>query len=525
MLKKITRVLFYILLLVLTWAIDVYHMGVFPRPKITKEMTSQPSYGQWISKEKYGMNHLVVQGSPVQRGELTGQYTKDLLRKQEQELIGKFQKIVPRDLYRHILEVLTIRWFVGIEKYFEPWMVEEMYGVSFFAPKEFEFLGDGLTRQVMYHGLHEVGQMFVDQKGNDMGCTVVAAPLPEGGWILGRNFDFEGGRIFDTEKIVKWVFPDRGYDYVSIIWAGMVGVVTGINEKGVYISINAAGSDDFARHGTPSTLVITKALLGAATADEAIEIIKKEQMFITDIFVVSDGHKFYKIEKSPKRTAIIRYEGTAVITNHLTDPIWANDTINAFREFKLTSHARFVRGEKLLKTWDGTRPEQNILNILRDKGDDMPLHLGNRNAIDALIASHSIIYNQNTGILYVSHGPSVAGGFTGFDLKKSFAAKAPMPVGALERDPLVSDEMYAHVKNSDRLVSSAEKEIKKGKCKEGFQILKQATFTESADYYMAMGNYHECIRESVEAREMWSRALTLRPAYAFQIEYLQGKLK
>ena len=60
--------------------------------------------------------------------------------------------------------------------------------------------------------------------------------------IIGRNFDFEGGRIFDDEKILKWVFPSNGIPFVSVIWAGMVGAVTGVNASGVYISINAAGT-------------------------------------------------------------------------------------------------------------------------------------------------------------------------------------------------------------------------------------------------------------------------------------------
>jgi len=91
-------------------------------------------------------------------------------------------------------------------------MLEEMYGVSKSTSTDFDFLLDRFTRQIAYHGLHEVGQLAVDQGSDSMGCTVVALPHKRN-WIIGRNFDFEGGRIFDSEKIMKWVFPERGYSF------------------------------------------------------------------------------------------------------------------------------------------------------------------------------------------------------------------------------------------------------------------------------------------------------------------------
>ncbi len=75
-----------------------------------------------------------------------------------------------------------------------------MYGISRSAPRKYDYLADPYTRQVAYHGLHEVGQMMVDQGFEEgMACTVIAVKRGRQ-WILGRNFDFEGGRIFDKEK-------------------------------------------------------------------------------------------------------------------------------------------------------------------------------------------------------------------------------------------------------------------------------------------------------------------------------------
>ena len=279
------------LLLIWTWALDVYHLGVFIPPP--HAAISKPAHQQtWIPKEKYGIQQMILTGSPFERGLASGRFTGKLLYQEEKSLVDRLRLFLPNDFIFRSLDVLMIRWFWGADQYFEPWMREEMDGVSRSAPHEFDDLGNGYVRQLYYHGVHEVGQMMVDQTGDSMGCTVVALPVKgaggRAGWVLGRNFDFEGGKVFDDEKIMKWVFPDEGHAYVSVIWAGMVGAVTGVNDHGVYLSLNAAGARDFRRYGTPTTLVLLKALQYANTADEAVDMIRNAETFITDIFMVSD---------------------------------------------------------------------------------------------------------------------------------------------------------------------------------------------------------------------------------------------
>ena len=139
--------------------------------------------------------------------------------------------------------------------------------------------------------------------------------------------------MFDEDKVLKWVFPDKGIPFVSVIFSGMVGVITGINQKGVYIAINAAGSDDFVRIGTPTTLVALDALQFSNNAAEAVERLKLSKPLITDIFVVADtSDQLFIVEKSPKKTRVIpKSKKNAVITNHLRHPDWQNDKTNKQR--------------------------------------------------------------------------------------------------------------------------------------------------------------------------------------------------
>jgi isopenicillin-N N-acyltransferase like protein len=547
MTRKLRTLFFWIALLILNWAVCSYHAGVFPPPKIAAdEMKRAAPDAQWIDKKVYGMHQLIVSGTSYERGLQSGRLEGPLLLREENELVSKLQNFFPNKVALQGFTLVLMNWFNGIERYFEPWMVEELYGVSKSAPHEFDYLADGLTRQVAYHGLHEVGQMMVDQKGDDVGCTVVATPY-KGSWILGRNFDFEGGRIFDEEKVLKWVFPSQGNAFVSVTWAGMVGVVTGVNARGLYISLNAAGSRDFRRYGTPSTLVLLKALQFANSLDEALGILKTETMFITDIFVLLDAEsgRMVRVEKSPRATEVLELTSPVTVANHLVSDRWKNDSINLFRRNDLTSAYRESRGKALVdqldkeKIQDPAQLERRVLGILRDKGDDSrlrqaldpplsrPLNLGNRRSIDALIATHSVVYNAKDQILFVSQGPSLAGAFTGFDLKASFLARSPrLSARRLERDPLVSDLAYENIHKIEKQIGRAESFLRKKNCIEAENILDstEEPYRERSEYYTARGNVEFCLQRKDKAQIDWRKALELQPAYAKEILNLKEKL-
>jgi hypothetical protein len=455
--------------LVITFAVRTYHAGVLPVGARSRLHPLPSDRAHWFERSAFGVQQLVLEGSPFGRGRLAGQYTQALLQRQEVELDARLTHLFPLPVTQQLLVISSIIWFKGLERYFEPWMVDEMYGVSLSAPHVFDRLVDPFTRQLAYHGLHELGQLMVDRgydadadtstnTAPDKGCTVAALET-EGNWTLGRDFDLEAGRILDDEKVMKWVFPDQGRAFVSVVWSGMVGVVTGVNEDGLYLSLNAAGSDDFRRIGMPSTLIALKALQFASTAQQALQIITDSPMFITDIFVLLDAKsgELYRVEKSPERTVVLRESGSAVITNHLVDAAWAGDEQNESRKRRFTTLVREQRGKALLArlATGATGPNtgatviDGILGILRDKGIDehgQPLALGNRKAIDALIATHSVVFDGHEQVLYVSQGPAVSGPFSGFDLRASFAQRHPvLAARTLPADPQVTAESFAAV--------------------------------------------------------------------------------
>jgi hypothetical protein len=346
-----------LILLSLTGLIFIQHLGTASKLTISEsEATGIP--GVFIEKTPTSHRHVILQGSDYHRGAEYGRLLKAQLLKVEDLMVSKLDHFIGNKFIQNAVFSFAMIWFHDVDKYIDVSSLKEMQGVSVWAPKKFDNLADGFTRQIAYHGLHEVGQMFVDEDRVDMGCFASMVESPDHKWVIGRNFDFDVDGMFDREKVLKWVFPDEGHAYLSVIWGGMVGVVTGINDEGIYASINAAGSEDFNRVGTPTTIVLKNILLKAHNLEEAIKILEESQTFITDIFLIADRKKnqIAIVEKSPKKMSVRYVTESSVVANHLTDKMWADDRNNQKRRGELTSESRHLRGLELIQNKTFTQP-------------------------------------------------------------------------------------------------------------------------------------------------------------------------
>ncbi len=518
MFKKILIPL--LLLLLITPFVIVWFGNVEP-PTVDEKLLSIAEIQEqshFYDKKNWGVHHVVLTGSPFARGQQYGYWTHDFLLEQEKSLIEKLDEVMPSKILQYALFLFSMAWFQGLEDYYETEWLHEMYGVSLHGSKQDRFFATPFTRQLAYHGIHDMGQMMID-RGLVMGaCTQVARHL-EDGWLIGRNFDFEGGRVFDEDKIVKWVFPEQGQAFVSVIFSGMVGVVSGINESGVYIAINAAGSDDFTRLGTPTTLVALQALQKATTAKEAVDILKSAKPLITDIFVVADQNDpLYVVEKTPTKTEILVKDQMAVVTNHLQSPSFQLDKTNRKRKQNNTTLQRLEKATKLLSAESNTA---DILNILRDKqvlnGQRV---LGHRASIDALIASHALIYNSKEQILYVAKGPSLSKEFVGIDLNASFSTKKPVLIDNLPEDPDLQGLNFHQLKASIKQLKGIRKTAGRGFCSKAKEQLKKLAYPERLEnhyaYFWTQGRVAQCFGHSIEAKNLYQKALQLKPAYLWE---------
>lgn len=524
------KIIVSFVLIILTSVLLINHIGTVVPKEISASEKSGPQ-GIRIEKSENSHRHIILQGSDYHRGSEFGRLCQAELLKQEELLISKLDGFIGNSFIQGLFFTSAMLWFYDADKFIDDPSLKEMQGVAKWAPKKYDYLSDGLTRQVAYHGLHEVGQMFVDEDRVDMGCFASAIQSRNKEWVLGRNFDFDVDGIFDREKILKWVFPDQGQAFLSVIWGGMVGAVTGVNQQGIFVAINAAGSDDFARVGTPTTIVVKNILTQSKSLEEAIQILKESTVFITDIFILADRktNRVVVVEKSPAKMDVHFLSHAEVVANHLQAPIWAEDKNNENRKTNLTSEFRFKRGLELIQAGTFDNPDAKTMDILSDKTlyASKLGHLGHRGAIDSLIASQSVIYDMAKGLFYVNLGPGTTGKYLAYDLDKSFATKYPVKVDEMTNINM-SELEYNHWQKQMSVVAEAKKLLNQHKC---IKVKKRVLQISNPDFVhydkeILLGDYAAtCLNDSKQAREHWRRALSFNPPYTKLRNSLQEKLK
>lgn len=530
------KVAFYFLIIFFSWTIALYLRSDVDPPRASpteKEWEKAKAQAKWFSREDKGINHIFLEGSPFERGLAWGSLTGNLLERQEQVLVDMYTELMPSTTQRKLFEIGSIAAFQGLELTLEPWMLEEMWGVSQSSSSRFNSFASPYARQIAYHGIHEVGQLFVDLAPLEGACTFVSYPHGKN-WIVGRTFDFEGGRIFDEEKVVKWVYPDKGLKYVSVIWTGMVGAVSGVNEKGIYVTVNAAGSREVNLRGLPSTLLITKVLQEANNLDEALKIFRDNPSMITDIYMVLDSQagRLFKVEKGAISLDMSEVKTATAVTNHLSAEVFKDDDFNRIRRDDFTSTYRQKRAQSQLdllhlKKMNPHGMILSLLDILRDKGVDAngkELHLGNRRAVDALIASHGVLFESQSQTLYVSEGPSMTGAFRAYDIQESFKQKRPVEKTRLPPDPKVSLATYTGFKAKLAELKNVFSLLKKQKCQEAYDKVTRLDFSHVEAAY-ATSLAAACLGKKGEAKEAAAKGMALSPPHKSLEYYFEAVLE
>jgi hypothetical protein len=105
--------------------------------------------------------------------------------------------------------------------------------------------------------------------------------------------------------------------------------------------------------------------------------------------------------------------------------------------------ARRRRGEALLEGRQGKVDAAAAVSLLRDRSGTggEPLPLGDRRAIDALIATHGVVMNTRERVLWVSESPHLLGRFVAFDLARLLSVDFEPEGDTHERDAIFADSL------------------------------------------------------------------------------------
>ena len=412
-------------LLVAIWVlIELAATLVPPRP-------DAHAHGAVLRLERGRQHVLLLEGDPYALGFYNVLLTTQLLRRQEDTLLDLLFGFARGPGRAMVIRELSLLYLTGIGAYLTPAERQEILGLTHGSADPFPDLGPRYTRLTAYHAIHELSQRFATDNPS-VGCSLMAvgsARSIDGHALLARNFDFEGGEVFDLDKMVLAVKPRSGFGFVSVAWAGMAGVVSGINEAGLVIVINAGASREYRRVGAPTSLLVRRALERAATLEEAVAVLTEEPRFVTDIIGLAEASGRVAVLELLPESFALRTDDLLVATNHLESPGLSDDPTNLAQMRRTTTVPRHQRLEAIATldhATDGPRRiplsfgVDELLTVLRDRyahAGQRLLPLGHRHALDALIATHSVIFDATARRIWVSEGPHTLGPYHGYDVR------------------------------------------------------------------------------------------------------------
>ncbi|MCM4151390.1 acyl-CoA--6-aminopenicillanic acid acyl-transferase [Arenibacter sp. N53] len=473
-------------------------------PEITK--TSDTSFiysNNHLTKNKQGLWELYVSGDPLQRGLITGALTEELFQHQEAIFLSKVKQLVPSKTKRYFLKKFLAWYNRKMHKNIPEEIKVEILGLSKYASDDFDYIAEPYSRVLYLHGAHDIGHALQDLAL--VGCSSFAAwgdKSEDGSLIIGRNFDFYAGDDFAKNKIISFVDPTEGHKFMSVTWGGMMGVVSGMNEHGLTVTINAGKSKIPMVAKTPISIVTREILQYAATLEEAVAIAKKRQVFVSESILVGSARdkKALVIEVSPHNFGVYEVPNSnqLICSNHFQSEAYAEDKNNKKHIFESHSNYRYERLEELLGNHEKITPKIAV-DILRNKEGlrDLDIGYGNEKALNQLLAHHGIVFKPEQGLVWISSNPYQLGEFVAYDLNKIF-----------------KDSLNHRTKTT---LSIADQNIEKD----------SFLYTEAYQNYEEYRSMHDQIKEAVEDEkhltpEFLEEFKTLNPEY-WETHYWAGR--
>lgn len=485
---------------------------------------------------EHGLWEARISGNAVERGAKYGVLCEDLLAKQEHAFVDQIYEMIPSDFWVDFLHKLIIISNRNMAQHIPQEYREEIYSISLSCTDRYNSYGSPYVRQLNYHAAHDIGHAM--QEYMLVGCSSFACwaeQSEEGSLIVGRNFDFYVGDNFAKNKVVLFVEPDSGYKFASISWPGMMGVLSGMNEKGLTITINAAKGKIPTSSAMPISLLARNILQYASNIEEAYAIAQGYETFVSESLLIGSASDNCAaiIEKTPSQIALYKSDTSRVIcTNHYQSSTFAFDEYNVENIATSDSPYRYARVAELL---DATTPlnVHEAAGILRDRygkgGAD--IGLGSEKSINQFIAHHSVVFEPSTLRFWVSTSPWQLGEYVCYDLNNVFgggvmAQSFALPQYNIPCDSLALGDEYVRVCRYREQYKSIVSAIEDGGVvSSDFQ---QDFISNNPNYfqvYNTLGDYEQSKGRYKEAVAYWQKALSLEIPRAAEREDIISKIQ
>lgn len=466
---------------------------------------------------------MQLAGDPVDLGYQHARLASPLMADGDARMVDLFATMVPSRALRAVVSAIVQARYRNLDQGFPVDRRAEIFGQSAGYADPYTFVFPTYQRLVYLHSLYDIALAF--EHSPLLACTAfvaAGAATTDGHTIVGRNFDFDVDPWFDDDKVVAIVSPTGKIPYVSVGWPGMTGVVTGMNAEGIWINVNGGRAGELDSAGMPVVFTTRAVLEGARSLDEAIAIIERDVPMASHILLVADGKtgESAVIERAPGRAlGIVRDPTATVLANHYRTAPLKDDPKDARIRDLTTTLARDARMRELVERGRGRIDPATAAAMLRDRAGvgDTLVPLGNRNALDAIVTTHSVVADLTERVLWVSEGPHTLGRYARIDLRARLRdgdrAAANEASGDLPADPALTDGTWARFELGARIRKEAAVARAAHRWDAAADLYRRATDLRPDDHLAWRGLAEAATNTGDEttARTAWQRVLALAP--------------
>lgn len=388
-----------------------------------------------------------LSGTPEQIGFAHARLLYPEMVENEGILLGRFQEQVPFSVLRQLLLDLAQLRYRRVDQQMSGDRLREIAaGARGFQPDPYANLFPTFQRFVYLNALYDISLSF---EGSPLiGCTTFTfdhEATADGSGLLARAFDFEVDEIFDRRKAVFLVRETGKIPFASVAWPGLVGVVSGMNREGLAVVVHGGRAREPRPSGEPVVHALRRVLSEARDSHEAARLLAERAPMVSHILIVTDARgQSIVIERAPGENDRVRpLPSRAATTNHFESQLRDDPKNQRVREHTSTLPRR-ARGDRLLAELPaGAVTPLAAAGLLRDRSaaDGSTLPLGDRRAINALIATHGVILETGSRRLWVGEFPHLLGQFRAFDLERLLAPDYRPEADRHEAEPLPEDEL------------------------------------------------------------------------------------
>jgi hypothetical protein len=487
----------------------------------------------WVGRRD-GLLVVYLKGSPFEMGYAEGVLMQDQMHALENGFLKMIQGYVPQHWVMEILKNYVIYRNRYLSDYIPLDYRQEIYGTTLGCPDIHPEEGPYYNRLLNYHAAHDVSYMMIDNPfiSARAGCTAFGAwgaATTNGDLITGRNFDWEAADIFSRDRVVMMCEPNNGIPFISLSWAGMAGVVSGMNRAGVSVTVNGAPSSLPKETATPVAIVAREIMEKAHNLNEALAILRNAKVFVSTLWLVgsrADG-KFVVVEKTPAVMNVREPSGDSIVcANHFQTPGLKDDPRNTNYMAAATSVSRDARLKELIRQSDGKIDPALAVKFLRDR--DLPggIFAGNcnRGTLNAFIATHATVMDLTSNIFWAASPPNQLGKFVAFDVS-DFSRE--LPGLTIPADATLASGEYERAKQSQQCLADGLRALKNKKPQVTLELAEKAESLNPGFYQNATlrGRALFALGRNNEAAQSFEKALAEHPAFLEEKQKLESLLQ